>query len=200
THGVLPLLPYVNLHDAISDLIDSPGQHSVYTERIASFFNYIPPGGNWRNLTEEQKKDIMGASYNAGGGKTGFLRRLSWDSPSPTLTTKPNRKGSALCHPDRTRPLSVREYMRIQGFPDDWILVGSMSQKYQQIGNAVPTHLGKSFGDFIASEINLKRRKVLLNEKELTRMTDDALIKLRSYAKNNIKKNTQQLELFNGTY
>jgi DNA (cytosine-5)-methyltransferase 1 len=39
--------------------------------------------------------------------------------------------------------LSVREYARVQEFPDSWIFVGKTAEKYLQIGNAVPVRLGQ---------------------------------------------------------
>ena len=42
--------------------------------------------------------------------------------------------------------LTVREYARIQTFPDSWVFAGSMSSKYRQIGNAVPVNLGYHVG------------------------------------------------------
>jgi site-specific DNA-cytosine methylase len=50
------------------------------------------------------------------------------------------------CHPKETRPLTVREYARIQTFPDDWEFIGSVSSQYKQIGNAVPVNLGYHVG------------------------------------------------------
>ena len=84
----------------------------------------------------------MGKSFYLGGGKTGMARRLSWEEPSLTLTCAPAQKQTERCHPDKTRPLTVREYARIQTFPDDWEFMGSMSSQYKQIGNAVPINLG----------------------------------------------------------
>ena len=52
-----------------------------------------------------------------------------------------------MCHPEFVRPISVWECARLQGFPDDWIIEGPMNQQYQQIGNAVPTYLGKAIGE-----------------------------------------------------
>ena len=49
--------------------------------------------------------------------------------------------GTCICHPDEDRPLSVKEYARLQGFPDDWQFIGTTSQKYRMIGEAVPVQL-----------------------------------------------------------
>jgi len=93
-------------------------------------------------------------SYVAGGGKMGFFRRLAWDEPSPTITGRSNRKGSALCHPEQSRPLSVHECARLQGFPDDWHFVGSAAAQYQQIGNAVPVALGMAVGRMMSQYLD----------------------------------------------
>jgi DNA (cytosine-5)-methyltransferase 1 len=88
----------------------------------------------------------MGASFYMGGGKTGMARRLAWDEPSLTLTCSPAQKQTERCHPSETRPLTVREYARIQCFPDDWEFAGSVTSQYKQIGNAVPVNLGYHIG------------------------------------------------------
>lgn len=48
------------------------------------------------------------------------------------------QKQTERCHPEETRPLTVREYARVQTFPDDWAFCGSVGSQYKQIGNAVP--------------------------------------------------------------
>lgn len=146
THGAEPLLPFATVRDAIWDLREDPGPGSEYAEATKRVFERVPPGGNWRSLPKGVQKEVMGRAYAAGGGKTGFFRRLGWEEPSPTITTKPNRKSSAMCHPDATRPLSVRECARLQGFPDDWQFPGPMNKQYEQIGNAVPVKLGEALG------------------------------------------------------
>ncbi|MEK7512309.1 MAG: DNA cytosine methyltransferase [Patescibacteria group bacterium] len=105
-------------------------------------------------LQEELQKEYMGASFYMGGGKTGMARRLSWDEPSLTLTCSPAQKQTERCHPEETRPLSVREYARIQTFPDNWTFSGSVAQQYKQIGNAVPVNLGYYIGDMIIKMLN----------------------------------------------
>jgi DNA (cytosine-5)-methyltransferase 1 len=110
-------------------------------------------GGNWRSLPLNIQAEAMGGAYKSGGGKVGFYRRLNWDKPSPTVTTSPYQKATDMCHPTKDRPLTVREYARIQQFPDDWQFFGKTSQKYKQIGNAVPVGLGRIIGQTVYAAV-----------------------------------------------
>jgi len=184
--------PKRTLADAIGDLVEAPGPHSIYTEEVAKYFRVIPPGGNWRHLPEELKREAMGASYAAGGGKTGFFRRLAWDQPAPTITGRANRKASAICHPNDVRPLSVRECARVQGFPDDWQFSGSMSQKYLQIGNAVPVALGYA----VAAAIKQTCDKSELELPSRGEMLKDAQLQITRAARNKRVKKEQSGDLF----
>jgi DNA (cytosine-5)-methyltransferase 1 len=158
THGP-GLLPRATVRDAIQALVSDPGPHSVYTPEVARLFALVPTGGNWRSLPRHLHREALGGAYDAGGGKTGFLRRLNWETPSPTITGRANRKGSALCHPEAIRPISVRECAALQGFPTDWIFLGSMASAYMQVGNAVPVALGKAVGESIVLHATKSRRK-----------------------------------------
>ena len=100
------------------------------------------------------QKEYMKGSFNLPGGKTGMARRLSWDEPSLTLTCAPAQKQTERCHPDETRPLTTREYARIQTFPDDWEFVGKMDSVYKQIGNAVPVNLAYAMGRALVRMLN----------------------------------------------
>ena len=121
-------------------------QGQVYPEKKKRVLDLVPAGGYWRDLPVEVQKEYMMKSYYLGGGKTGIARRIAWDEPSLTLTCSPAQKQTERCHPDETRPFTVREYARIQTFPDDWEFVGSMSNQYKQIGNAVPVNLAFALG------------------------------------------------------
>lgn len=144
----------ISLREALDGCPNSPGQK--YTERKARIMDLVPPGGYWRDLPERIKKEYMGASYFLGGGKTGMARRLSWDEPSLTLTCNPAQKQTERCHPSETRPLNVREYARLQTFPDHWDFVGSVAQQYKQIGNAVPVNLGFHVGRCVIAMLENK--------------------------------------------
>lgn len=129
----------VVLRDVLVGVPQSVG--AVYPESKRRVMERIPQGGYWIHLPEATQREYMGASYFAGGGKTGIARRLSMDQPSLTLTTSPSQKQTERCHPIETRPLTVREYARIQTFPDTYTFAGSMAAQYKQIGNAVPVQL-----------------------------------------------------------
>ena len=121
---------------------------SLSPERIR-YLRMVPEGGNWRNLPEDVVEEAMGGAYKSGGGKVGFYRRLSFDQPSPTVVTSPVQKATMMCHPTEDRPLSVKEYSRIQQFPDDWTFTGTTASKYRQIGNAVPVSLAQAIGEAV---------------------------------------------------
>ncbi|MFO0210921.1 MAG: DNA cytosine methyltransferase, partial [Pseudanabaena sp.] len=53
-----------------------------------------------------------------------------------------------------TRPLTVREYARIQTFPDEWDFVGALTSQYKQIGNAVPVNLAYAVGQSLIGLLN----------------------------------------------
>ena len=150
-HSPTPYHEVLTLRDALYKSViyenDVPvSEGAQYPEKKKRVLAMVPQGGDWRNLPEEVAKDYMGGSWLLGGGKTGMARRLSLDEPSLTLTCSPCQKQTERCHPLETRPLSVREYARIQTFPDNWAFQGSMSDKYKQIGNAVPVNLAWAVG------------------------------------------------------
>lgn len=135
-----------------TDVPESEGQ--LYPENKRRVMEMVPEGGDWRDLPLEEQKAYMGGSFYLGGGKTGMARRLSMDEPSLTLVCSPAQKQTERCHPIETRPLNVREYARIQTFPDNWRFMGKMSDQYKQIGNAVPVNLAYAIGRAIIRLLN----------------------------------------------
>lgn len=140
--------PWRTLRDALDGLQDPKKEH-VKFPKWGKYLKYVPPGGCWVDLPARLQKKAMGGAADSAdpkkkgkqGGRRGFYRRLSWDAPAPTLVTSPAQLGGCICHPDEDRPLTVKEYSRLQGFPDSWDFVGSVSQRYRMIGEAVPVDL-----------------------------------------------------------
>ena len=134
------------------DVPESDGQK--YPPRKARVLAMVPPGGYWRDLPVRVQKAYLKGSYNLPGGKTGMTRRLSWNAPSLTLTCALAQNQTERCHPEENRPLTVREYARIQTFPDDWEFAGSIMMQYRQIGNAVPVNLAECIGHCLVRALN----------------------------------------------
>ncbi len=149
SHGLPPWRTFRNATSdlVIHDYVDFPNKRLKY-------YRMLTEGQNWKNLPVDAQKEAMGRSYYSRGGKTGFLRRLHWDKPSPTLLTSPIMPATSLCHPTENRPLSIQEYKRVQEFPDDWILSGSLLHQYKQVGNAVPIGLGYAVGTLVMRLLN----------------------------------------------
>ncbi len=158
-HWPSPYHRILTLQDALKagELYNSDVPHSAgqkYPQRKAEIMAQVPAGGYWKDLPDTLQREYMQKSYFLGGGKTGMARRLAWDEPSLTLTCAPAQKQTERCHPEETRPLTVREYARIQTFPDDWQFEGSLSAQYKQIGNAVPINLAFSVGRALVRLLN----------------------------------------------
>ena len=153
-----PRTKKIVLRDALKNVPKSKGMK--YSEKRHKVLEMVPPGGCWVNLPLKIQKEFMGASFTSGGGKRGMARRISWDEPCLTLTTSPSQKQTERCHPEETRPFTIREYARIQSFPDDWSFIGSVSSCYKQIGNAVPVNVARALGEEISNCINNTKESV----------------------------------------
>ncbi len=153
--------PWITLREALKDL-DDPNPEYLPFPWWGKYMKYIPEGGCWRDLPKEVQEEALGGAYDSTGkgnkgGRTGFYRRLSWDRPAPTLLTSPIFKGSVLAHPQEDRALSVKEYARIQKFPDDWEFVDHTATKYRLIGEAVPIPLARALAREILRVLNEER-------------------------------------------
>jgi DNA (cytosine-5)-methyltransferase 1 len=139
----------------------------------------IPAGGNYRDLAEHlQGRYLTGQKWGPSNG-TELLsrkhyyayRRLHPDLWAWTLNTK----ADAVYHFTEPRALSVREFCRIQSFPDDFVVTtdprrgeitgrlpnGATHSRYRQIGNAVPVRLAEAVAravrDVLPVSVNMPR-------------------------------------------
>ena len=154
-----PYKKVYNLIDALKkgELFDDDvprSEGAKYPKSKTAVLDLVPPKGYWRDLPLDIQKEFMGGSFHLSGGKTGMARRIGWDEPCLTLTCSPAQKQTERCHPDETRPFTIREYARIQTFPDYWKFEGPQAQQYKQIGNAVPVNLGREVGYSIVNFLN----------------------------------------------
>jgi DNA (cytosine-5)-methyltransferase 1 len=177
THGNSPLLPYLTLKDAFSDLpeignndsadyyaIEPQNEYqkwlrknsgSILTEhsypknsdRLIKFMNIVPEGGNLMDIPKDIRPQ---KSFN------NSYSRLWWNKPATTITSNFGAPSSARCvHPTSCRALTTREGARLQSYPDDYIFTGSKNSKNLQIGNSVPPLLAIALSNSVAKHFNL---------------------------------------------
>jgi DNA (cytosine-5)-methyltransferase 1 len=149
---------WVTIKSVFKNLNDTVPEYVNLTPKARKYLQYVPAGGNWQDIPLQMQPLAMGKAFHSWGGRVGFFRRLSWDKTSPSITTSPVSKATMLCHPTELRPLSIKEYMAIQQFPKDWKFAGGISQKYMQIGNAVPIGLGKAIGGSIIKAMRSRKK------------------------------------------
>ncbi len=169
---------FLTAHDAIADLppVAAGGTSHAYVQKPTRSFqkqcrartngevfnHYAPrlspaniarikalkPGQDWRDLPRELLPDGMKRAKRK--DHTRRYRRMTWQGvPRSIITRFRDPKSGEYIHPDQDRTISIREAARIQGFPDDFVFDGSLSELYDQVGNAVPPQLAHA----IAREI-----------------------------------------------
>ena len=119
----------------------------VNMERI----KYVPQGGSWRDIPHDLlPKGLQRARRSDHTKRYG---RLDPNGIGSTILTKCDPHWGTFFHPHQDRVITAREAARIQSFPDTFSFTGSLTDKYAQIGNAVPPLLGEALGSRIAETV-----------------------------------------------
>lgn len=132
--------------------IDEKELSAHYCAKIAEInlerLKHIPQGGSWRDIPV----DLLPAGLKRArrSDHTKRYGRLHPDALCSTVLTKCDPHWGSFFHPTQNRVISVREAARIQSFPDSYRFTGSITQQYEQVGNAVPPLLGRAIGFQIA--------------------------------------------------
>ena len=113
-----------------------------HSPALLSYISGIPEGS--------RMIDAYGKAEWKGSGFRQAYARLHKDGIGNTITTSFHNPGSGrFIHYRDSRAISIREAARLQGFDDDYLLVGTKSQKQMQVGNAVPPLLARSVAEHL---------------------------------------------------
>lgn len=103
----------------------------------------LKPGQDWRSLPFELLPEGMQRVLRK--DHTRRYRRMQWEGVARSIITRfRDPKSGEYTHPEQHRTISIREAARIQSFPDWFVFEGTVSDQYDQVGNAVPPLLAKS--------------------------------------------------------
>ena len=117
-----------------------PKLSAINIERL----KYIPIGGSWRDIPFDLLPEGLKRAKRSDHTKR--YGRLDPNGLCSTIMTKCDPHWGSFFHPYQPRALSVREAARIQSFPDKYKFTGSMTEQYEQVGNAVPPLLARAAG------------------------------------------------------
>lgn len=92
---------------------------------------------HWTMLPKSRRFQTPEAK--TGDGRS--FKRLKWDAASPTIAFGHRE---IHVHPDGRRRLSIYEALKLQGFPEEFVLEGNLSEQVEQVSNAVPPPLARS--------------------------------------------------------
>lgn len=113
--------------------------------------SYVPQGGNWKDVPEELWITERTTQVSRSNRHSSAYKRLKEDDVSVTIDA--GNQHSNYYHPVFNRIPTVREAARLQSFPDDFVFIGTMTQQYLQVGNAVPPLLAKSIAEAIKERL-----------------------------------------------
>lgn len=131
----------------------------LYNHRTSSLgkinlarLEFIPQGGSWRDIPVDLLPTGLRRAKRSDHTKR--YGRLHPNGLCSTILTKCDPHWGAFFHPTQDRTLTVREAARIQSFPDKFKFLGSLTEQYEQVGNAVPPILAQAIGTIIADQLN----------------------------------------------
>jgi DNA (cytosine-5)-methyltransferase 1 len=109
----------------------------------------IPPGDNYLYFTKE--RGYKKPKFKWRSRYWSFLLKLSPELPSWTIQAR--RSNNMGPFHWNSRILTISEIKRLQTFPDNYQLSGTLEKQWRQIGNAVPPELARKIGLAIANHI-----------------------------------------------
>lgn len=117
-----------------------------YTAKQKEILDTVAQGGNWASLEAPIAERYMGGAYFADVPRKGYAARTKMDGLAQRLSANVVSRPVGLCHPTETRPFTVRECARLNGFPDWWEFKGNVESQYRQACGGLPVRFAYRLG------------------------------------------------------
>ena len=116
--------------------------------------SYVKPGGNYMDIPSDVSSERI-RRLQRDGGHTTCYGRLKADMPSYTINTYFNRPNVGCnIHYKENRLITVREALRLQSFPDKYVIVSTNKQGRNLIvGNAVPPKIASVLAEALKCQL-----------------------------------------------
>jgi len=124
-------------------------------EDDAEIFRSMRPGGTYDEVDAAYRRYELKAGADGDVHFPDRYYKLRWDEPCGTITAHMAKDGYRYIYPDdgQTRTLSLREAARVQSFPDNFRFAGYRTNRFVQVGNAVPPLLAETLGRSVARAV-----------------------------------------------
>jgi DNA (cytosine-5)-methyltransferase 1 len=160
---LFPLLPYATVREALGG-IGKPAPNNGHQPEDSHVD--ITPAGDRRRINGVPEGSHLARELHLPANQrcnltkkdTTKFRRLSWSEPSNTL-----RCGEIFFHPTEDRYLTPREYMRLHGYPDTYLLKGPIRgrsgrvrhlDQHRQVANSVPPPVARVIAEAIKEALD----------------------------------------------
>lgn len=143
--------PHVTAGEALEGVEDDEDKEPLYLRngKYAHLLPLVPPGSNYLHFTAKRGYPTPIFAYRS--RFSDFLYKANPDAPIKTLIARPG-KYTGPFHWDN-RSFTVKEYLRLQGFPDGYEVKGGRDEAVRQIGNSVSPKVAYFLALAIAKQI-----------------------------------------------
>jgi len=142
-------LPYVSAYEAMKDLQPEDEPVYDYGGKYGKLLQEVPPGMNYHYFTKEMGYPEPIFAWRS--RFSDFLYKADPDKPVKTLVARLGRYSGPFHW--KSRKFTLAEFKRLQSFPDDYELAGTLNAQLQQLGNSVAPRFSEALALALRAQV-----------------------------------------------